>query len=216
MKALIPALLLTVLPFTLGGCSYMGSLSSIQRMAYSKPVTNVPRPSENEALIYFIRKGRYEYQWALLSVIYDGDNFAAVVPCNVMFPYYASAGKHLFMAYADAGGAKPVVRFLEAEVREGRTYVVVISPSTFSPSGGFEMFPLHPRWILFEDHLKWMKKARIVDNNPKAGTWAEQNRDQILKTKAIYLEKWSKKPDENRIFLHPAAYLDYYLYPPEE
>ena len=219
MNITIKACLLLALSAGLGGCSYLGSFSSSQRMAYSVPIEDVPFPGEDEALIYFVRRGSLELGWALHAVIYDGDDFAGFVPSDKMLPYYTTSGKHLFMVYADAAGAKPVARFIQADLLEGKVYYIIALPSTMSLSGGFSLIPFKQNCFIFQsdsEWIEWIKNAQIVGNTTNAYEWAEQNRSQVLKTKARCLKKWNAKPDEKKPFLGSDDNRDIYHPDPEE
>ena len=184
--------ILTLCPLLLGGCSYLGSFSSNNRMAYSTSISDIPYPGQDEALVFFIRD-KDLHGWALLSVIYDGDKFVGIVPHNTIFPHYAPAGEHLFMIYADAAGSKPVARFIKANVHEGKTYVISIYPSTVSLSGGFQFGDLYSGDLWFENLPEWIQDVQVIENNAQAYAWAEINHQKILKTKAQCLKKYLKK-----------------------
>lgn len=182
MSNTLRLLLLTLAVSTFSGCA--------------KPVFTVVKPkvseaAEGKALVFFMRPRRFEMFTGggnQHAVIYDGDKYVGQLPAKYQLAYQAKPGKHNFMVM---GGSAD---FLDANLKAGKKYYIVIEPRPGFTGLSFSMRPQNGQ-IDQEKLDAWHKVMPQVEPNELGHSTAEKNEARRKKLKDDKYTQWLQKED---------------------
>jgi hypothetical protein len=163
------------------------------KMNLSVPVSSVVKAEQDKALVYFIRPSSLGFK--VHAAVYDDENFIGIMPYNQKLPYLVKPGEHLFMVVSEAAD------FLKADLLPGKTYYIKIMPRMGAWRARFSLVPITKADMANPEVQKWIKDARLIQNNDDAYKWAKENHPSVLNKKKAYFEKWMSKPENDRPFL---------------
>lgn len=100
-------------------------------------------PSEGKSLVYFVR---YNPTGALINFkFFDGENYLGKFNGTKYFVYECDPGKHVFWAASENRS------FVEADLENGKIYVIEVRPMPGAIKAGVKLIPIAP------DNAKGMK-----------------------------------------------------------
>jgi hypothetical protein len=113
-------------------------------------------PSSGQAVIYFVRHS--PYQASTPFEVFHGDRFIADFPGKNYYRYECPPGKHVFWVSAENKA------FIEADVKAGASYIIVIEPRAGASAAQVVLTPMHGRLKEFHKS-KWiiMNKASVIE-----------------------------------------------------
>lgn len=191
MKRIMNVLLLIVLLTWLAGCAS-------PKMNLSVPIATDVKVEQDKALVYFIRPSSLGFK--VHAAVYDDEKFIGMVPFNQKLPYVAEPGEHLFMVVSEAAD------FIKADLLPGKTYYIKVIPRMGAWRARFSLAPVTKEDFANPEVQKWIKDARLIQNNDDAYKWAKENHPSVLNKKKVYFEKWMSKPENDRSFLKQTYY----------
>jgi hypothetical protein len=162
-------------------------------MNLSVPIDSGIALEKDKALVYFIRPASLGFKYH--AVVYDDDKFIGFVPYNQKLPYLAESGDHLFMVVSESAD------FMKANLLPGKTYYVQVEPRMGAWRARFSLIPVTKDQLGTDKVREWIKEARLIKNRDSAYQWASDNRDDVLKKKKAYFEKWQSKDEYQRPML---------------
>jgi hypothetical protein len=168
------------------------------KMNLSVPVSSVVKAEQDKVLVYFIRPSSLGFK--VHAAVYDDENFIGIMPYNQKLPYLAKPGEHLFMVVSEAAD------FLKADLLPGKTYYIKVIPRMGAWRARFSLAPVTKEDYANPEVQKWIKDARLIQNNDEAYKWAKDNHPSVLNKKKAYLEKWMSKPESDRPILKQTDY----------
>jgi hypothetical protein len=168
------------------------------KMNMSIPISSDIKAEQDKAIVYFIRPSSLGFK--VHAAVYDDEKFIGIMPYNQKLPYLAKPGEHLFMVVSEAAD------FLKADLLPGKTYYIKVMPRMGAWRARFSLAPVTKVDYANPEIQKWIKDARLIQNNDDAYKWAKENHPSVLNKKKAYFEKWVSKPENDRPFLKQTDY----------
>lgn len=148
------------------------------------------RPEPGKSLVVFMRPSRFGY--AILSTVYDGEDYIGTVPANTRFAWQTSPGEHMFMVIGESAD------FMKADLAPDKTYFARIVARMGVWKARFSLVPYNhaePE----SDLQAWLNSSTPLITNENGKAWARDNAASIREKHDKYLPQWQKKPEANRI-----------------
>jgi len=168
------------------------------RSVYMKSASELLQPTENEALVRFMRPSGYGF--AINFNMLDGEKVIGNSVAMSQFDYLAKPGKHLFIATAENKV------FLEADLEAGKIYYVItrIYPGAWYARVAFVAVNRNSKY--WDKVLKWETTLKTIEpNTVTLKKWEDNNKDKIAKILSAYKTKWKDgyewptlKPEDGR------------------
>ena len=153
------------------------------RSAYMLPTTVLLQPTEDKALVRFMRPSGYGF--AINFNILDGEKVIGNSVAKSQFDYLAEPGKHLFIAMAENKV------FLEADLEAGKTYYVFtrVYTGVWKARVGFIAVNRGSKYWdqvrTFENELR-----KVRPNTAALKAWEDANKTKIEELVSQYERKW--------------------------
>jgi len=155
---------------------------------YMKPATTLLQPTENEALVRFMRPSGLGF--AVNFNVLDGEKVIGNSVAMSQFDYLVEPGKHLFIATAENKV------FLEADLEAGKTYYVItrIYPGAWYARVAFVAVNKNSKF--WDKVYNWEEKLKIIEPNTAAlKKWESKNKGKIDNLISAYEGEWKNKYD---------------------
>lgn len=184
MKRLIAFVALLLPLALLDGC--------VATSSYMTKASVVPQPTSEKALVVFMRPSRYG--GGVQASVYDTSNganeFIGIVSAKTKIGYLANPGRHLFMVIGENAD------FMNADLRAGKTYHVLVSPRMGAWKARFSLLPIHKDAnakynTQSTDFAQWQQETSYVQTTPGATAWYQSHAADITAKQADYMRKWS-------------------------
>lgn len=181
MKPLKIALLFTLLlsPFT---------ISCAGRSAYMKPSGSLLRPSDNKAVVRFMRPSGMGY--AVNFQIWDGSRVIGNSVAKGQFDYLADPGEHLFVAVAENKA------FVEANLEAGKTYYIITQVKMGAWKARVGLIPVNRGSAFWDKVIEYENVLNKLEPDVEVlNSWEEANRDKIDAILSQYETEWKNTQD---------------------
>jgi len=188
MNIAIRLMTITVVCSALVGC-----VTPKPNMKHSMVSTKTVQVPADKALVYFVRPNFLGF--AVNAAVYDGDKFIGIVPYNQKLPYVTEPGTHTFMVISEAGD------FMQAELLAGKTYYAEVVPRMGAWRARFSLDPMTKAELATPNVRKQVDDAKLIENNPGAYVWADENKSSVQEKKDAYWARWKEKEASQRPFL---------------
>ncbi len=153
---------------------------------FMKPMEKSLSPTENKALVRFMRPSGYGY--AVNFNILDGDKVIGNSIAKSQFDYLASPGKHLFIATAENKA------FLEADLEGGKTYYIIteVRMGAWKARTGIVAVNKGSKfWNKVKEYEDTLIKLEPKMEDIKR--WEERNKPKLQKVLSDYKSVWKDK-----------------------
>lgn len=170
-------------------CLFLFAGCASNHMTKVAPNKMTMAPEQGKALVHFMRPSNFG--GAIQSTVYNDTAYIGTVSANTRVAYQAAPGKHMFMVIGESAD------FLEAELHEGKTYYVLVSPRLGFWKARFSLNPASGKHTQAEID-KWYAETKEVIVNEKGLQWAKAHAADSEKLKSKYLPEWLEKTEERQ------------------
>ena len=191
MRRFIALVVLLPMLSLLGGC--------VATSSYMTKAGAVPQPTSDKALVVFMRPSRYG--GGIQASVYDtrggSSEFIGIVSAKTKVGYLANPGQHLFMVIGENAD------FLNADLRAGKTYYVLVSPRMGAWKARFSLLPIHSDASAkystrSSDFAQWQQETRFVQTAPAANGWYQAHAADVSAKQAEYMRKWNAASERQK------------------
>ena len=186
-----------VMALLVGCATTNGPAGSNKYMKQGTGVAAVPTPSENEAVVVFMRPSSLGF--GVNSSVFDlsdtDERLVGIVSAKKKVAYVASPGEHTFMVIGETAD------FMGANLEAGKTYYALVTPRMGTWKARFSLKPLTSADFEGKEFKDWERVCQSEENSDEANNWARQNSPSMKSKRAEHFPKWKGRPEPERPFL---------------
>jgi hypothetical protein len=171
-----------------------GCAGSNQYMRLVSETKELPVPSNNEAMVVFMRPSGLGY--AVSSSVFDindtNEDFVGIVSAKKKVVYKTNPGEHMFMVIGETAD------FMRANLQSGKTYYALVTPRMGNWKARFSLKPVSKGELSSGEYRDWLNSCELTENTPEAFQWAKDNSPSIRSKRAGSWIIWNAKPESDK------------------
>lgn len=152
---------------------------------------SAPVPLRGQAVVVFMRPtgDSPDVQATVYDLQNDGDHFIGVVSDGTRVHYVTWAGRHLFMVIGENAD------FMEANMVEGKTYYVRVTPRAGALKARFSLKPVRKAQIGTAEWTEWDDNSQLLlrCSSTECERWVNNNVNSVVGKRQKYMQKWERK-----------------------
>lgn len=179
----------------LSGCA--GSIKNMRAVPDDAPAAT---PRAGEALVVFLRPSGigFRAESSVFDIVDNRPRLVGIVAAKAKVAYRTRPGRHLFMSLSENAD------FMSAELADGKTYYVYVSPRMGNLKSHFVLEP-QTRLDLEEPKLQSdLANCRWVELSAESEKWQTDNFYRIEGKRSEYYPAWRSKPGSEKAQLNAA------------
>ncbi|MBL7073043.1 MAG: hypothetical protein ISS33_04615 [Candidatus Omnitrophica bacterium] len=166
----------------------IGISGCVGHSVYMRKAPELLRPTEDKALVRFMRPSGYGF--SVNFNILDGDKDIGNSVAGSQFDYIVAPGEHLFIATCENK------TFLTANLEAGKTYYVLTQVSMGAWSARVAFVPVTRGSKYWDKVYEYETTLRMIEPNQDAlSKWENKHKAQINKLIRQYNNKWKYERD---------------------